>query len=318
MVHIDLADYNSVRQVVDGVDTIIHGGDTSHSTMHSAYDFYMSMLRDEIQAVFNVFHAAADAGCRRVVFLSTADAVAGNVYGQAGSHSTADDIKGGALRKLTAGPGPGYTLRELVGWRKEGVVSDNEFNAFKQRLAMGETRYERQPYADEWPNSRLELPPEHSCCPQNVYGAAMCWGEMLAKVPLSAHPWPTFRPSTYTYTAFPWPHRRPSAKGQERDSGPAHLTPQVYSQHGVVGGRRPQAREPEPEPPSDIDWLLPKADPVEVKRKEDEANAVAWDEGYWRPSAAAVRDLTTWTILQNMTLITSESSATRSLSIKWP
>ena len=31
-----------------------------------------------------------------------------------------------------------------------------------------------------------------------------------------------------------------------------------------------------------------------------------------------VRDLTTWTVLQNRTLITSDCGATRSLSIKWP
>ena len=31
-----------------------------------------------------------------------------------------------------------------------------------------------------------------------------------------------------------------------------------------------------------------------------------------------VRDLTTWTILRNMTLIISHCGATRSLSIKWP
>ena len=31
-----------------------------------------------------------------------------------------------------------------------------------------------------------------------------------------------------------------------------------------------------------------------------------------------VRDPTTWTILQKMTLITSDCGSTRSLSIKWP
>ena len=33
-----------------------------------------------------------------------------------------------------------------------------------------------------WRDSRLELPPTHNPCPQNIYGAAHCWAEALARV----------------------------------------------------------------------------------------------------------------------------------------
>ena len=38
----------------------------------------------------------------------------------------------------------------------------------------------------------------------------------------------------------------------------------------------------------------------------------------WNVYWASVPGLTTWTILQKMTLITSACGASRSLSIKWP
>ena len=83
---LDAADYAGLRRACEGVDTVVHLGGVAYeeqlATMHDPDNFYLSMLRPCILQAFNVFHAATEAGCRRVVYASSAHAVAGNVYGK--------------------------------------------------------------------------------------------------------------------------------------------------------------------------------------------------------------------------------------------
>lgn len=70
----DLAELDFAREICRGVDTVIHlAADPSPRA-----GFYESLLRTNFQATYNVFHAAHEAGCRRVVFASSIHAV--NAY----------------------------------------------------------------------------------------------------------------------------------------------------------------------------------------------------------------------------------------------
>ena len=61
-----LADYEAVRDIVDGVDTVIH-----LAANPSPSGSWASVLEDNIIATRNVLEAAREAGCRRVVFASS-------------------------------------------------------------------------------------------------------------------------------------------------------------------------------------------------------------------------------------------------------
>lgn len=96
---LDAADYAGLRRACEGVDTVVHLGGVAHeeqvATMHDPDNFYLSMLRPCILQAFNVFHAATEAGCRRVVYASSAHAIAGNVYGKMATRQgivTNDDV----------------------------------------------------------------------------------------------------------------------------------------------------------------------------------------------------------------------------------
>lgn len=67
----DVADPEACRSACDGVDTVVHlAGDPSPNQ-----DFYDSLLDSNIKGTYNIFRAAQDAGCRRVIFASSAQAV---------------------------------------------------------------------------------------------------------------------------------------------------------------------------------------------------------------------------------------------------
>jgi hypothetical protein len=96
---LDAADYAGLRRACEGVDTVVHLGGVAQeeqlATMHEPDDFYLSMLRPCILQAFNVFHAATEAGCRRVLYASSAHSVAGNVYGKMATREgvvTDDDV----------------------------------------------------------------------------------------------------------------------------------------------------------------------------------------------------------------------------------
>lgn len=61
-----LADYDAVRAMMDGVDTVIHMG--ANPSVHAPWE---DILNDNIIATRNVLEAAKDAGARRVIFASS-------------------------------------------------------------------------------------------------------------------------------------------------------------------------------------------------------------------------------------------------------
>ena len=70
----DIVDPEACRALCRGVDTVVHlAADPSPEA-----NFYGSLLENNITGTYNVFRAAADAGCRRVVFASSIHAVVGH------------------------------------------------------------------------------------------------------------------------------------------------------------------------------------------------------------------------------------------------
>lgn len=72
-VETDIVDYSSLLQASKGIDTVVHlaayPGDGAA--------FYDVLLQLNIVGAYNVFHAASEAGCRRLVFASSIDTVMG-------------------------------------------------------------------------------------------------------------------------------------------------------------------------------------------------------------------------------------------------
>ena len=73
IVRIDVSDANACREACAGIDTVVHlAADPSPEA-----DWESSLLPNNIQGVVNVFRAASEMGCRRVVFASSVHAVGG-------------------------------------------------------------------------------------------------------------------------------------------------------------------------------------------------------------------------------------------------
>ena len=73
IVAIDVADLDACRSACRSIDTVVHlAADPSPEA-----DFYDSLLDNNIKGAFNIFRAAKDQGCRRVVFASSVQAVLG-------------------------------------------------------------------------------------------------------------------------------------------------------------------------------------------------------------------------------------------------
>ncbi|HEV2529919.1 MAG TPA: NAD(P)-dependent oxidoreductase [Thermomicrobiales bacterium] len=73
VVQLDVADLESCRAACAGIDVVIHlAADPSPDA-----DFHDSLLANNITGTYNVFRAAADQGCRRVVFASSVHAIEG-------------------------------------------------------------------------------------------------------------------------------------------------------------------------------------------------------------------------------------------------
>jgi nucleoside-diphosphate-sugar epimerase len=68
----DLADYAAIRPLFEGIDTVLHFGANAQPTAT-----WEQLLPNNIVGVRNVFEAAADARCRRVVFASSVHVVMG-------------------------------------------------------------------------------------------------------------------------------------------------------------------------------------------------------------------------------------------------
>ena len=68
----DIADLDALRSACQGNDTVVHlAADPSTEAP------WESLLPNNVVGVYNVFQAAHEAGCRRVIFASTVNAVAG-------------------------------------------------------------------------------------------------------------------------------------------------------------------------------------------------------------------------------------------------
>ena len=70
---VNVADLDACRQICQGIHTVVHlAADPSPRA-----DFYESLLDNNIKGMYNIFRAAKDAGCQRVVYASSVQAVDG-------------------------------------------------------------------------------------------------------------------------------------------------------------------------------------------------------------------------------------------------
>lgn len=76
---LDITDMEACRTACAGIDTVVHlAADPSPEA-----DFEESLLLNNFAGTYNVFRAAADKGCRRVIAASSVHAVGGYQNGQA-------------------------------------------------------------------------------------------------------------------------------------------------------------------------------------------------------------------------------------------
>jgi NAD+ dependent glucose-6-phosphate dehydrogenase len=69
----DLSDLETVRTLCEGIDTVVHMA----ADPRTYAEFYADLLDANFKATYNIFRAAKDAGCRRVIFASSVNAVFG-------------------------------------------------------------------------------------------------------------------------------------------------------------------------------------------------------------------------------------------------
>lgn len=73
LVTIDIANLEACQQACEGIDVVIHlAADPSPNA-----EFYGTLLEDNIKGTYNIFQAAHDQGCQRVVYASSIHAVLG-------------------------------------------------------------------------------------------------------------------------------------------------------------------------------------------------------------------------------------------------
>lgn len=73
IVALDVANLEACQAACADIDTVVHLA----ADPGPIADFYESLLDANIKGAFNIFRAASDAGCRRVVFASSAQTVEG-------------------------------------------------------------------------------------------------------------------------------------------------------------------------------------------------------------------------------------------------
>jgi NAD+ dependent glucose-6-phosphate dehydrogenase len=73
VISLDIADPDACQAACQGIDTIIHLA--ADRRMYA--EFYDSLLENNIKGPYNIYRAAKDQGCRRVIFASSVNAVAG-------------------------------------------------------------------------------------------------------------------------------------------------------------------------------------------------------------------------------------------------
>lgn len=73
VIPLEIADLDACRSACQGVDTVLHLA----ADPGTGSDFYASYLDNNIKGVYNIFEAAREAGCRRVVFASSVQVIEG-------------------------------------------------------------------------------------------------------------------------------------------------------------------------------------------------------------------------------------------------
>lgn len=68
----DLSDFDAIRPLFDGIDTVVHLG--ADPSMEAPWE---SLLPNNVIGLYNVFESARQAGCGRVIFASSINAVLG-------------------------------------------------------------------------------------------------------------------------------------------------------------------------------------------------------------------------------------------------
>ena len=81
---LDLADPDAAQRACEGMDTVIHLAADPRTTA----EFYRDLIEPNFKAVYNIYRAAKDAGCRRLIFASSVNAVGG--YGHERQVRTSD------------------------------------------------------------------------------------------------------------------------------------------------------------------------------------------------------------------------------------
>ncbi len=73
VIELQVADLAACRVACEGIDLVLHlAADPSPSA-----DFYDSLLDNNFKGTYNIFRAARDAGCQRVIFASSVHAIEG-------------------------------------------------------------------------------------------------------------------------------------------------------------------------------------------------------------------------------------------------
>ncbi len=73
VVDADVSDLDTCQTLCKGIDTVVHlAADPS-----TRADFYGSLLDNNVKTVYNIFRAAKDQGCRRVIFASSIQVIEG-------------------------------------------------------------------------------------------------------------------------------------------------------------------------------------------------------------------------------------------------
>jgi nucleoside-diphosphate-sugar epimerase len=70
---LDLADPDATRAACEGIDTVLHLA----ADPRTSAEFYQDLLGPNFKATYNIYRAAKDAGCARVIFASSINAVGG-------------------------------------------------------------------------------------------------------------------------------------------------------------------------------------------------------------------------------------------------
>ena len=70
---LDLADPDSARNACNGIETVLHLA----AEPRTSAEFYNDLLEPNFNGVYNIFRAAKDQGCQRVIFASSINAVRG-------------------------------------------------------------------------------------------------------------------------------------------------------------------------------------------------------------------------------------------------